>query len=107
MRFIVDAQLPPALVVCLRHQGHDAEHVFALGIGTEPDAVIANHAEASGATIISKDADFLILRLPDRFPVVWLRCGNATTRALLAWLEPSWPTVLALLGQGERVIEVR
>ena len=28
MRFLVDAQLPPALAVRLRELGHDAEHVL-------------------------------------------------------------------------------
>ena len=68
--------------------------------------MIARYAEAADAILFSKDADFLILRLPDRFGFVWLRCGNATTRALLTWLEPRWPEINTLLDAGERLVEV-
>lgn len=107
MKFLVDAQLPPALAIWLQRQGLDAAHVFQLHLGAEPDPVIASHAEAIGAVLISKDADFVTLRLPDRFGFVWLRCGNATTRALFAWLKPRWPEIRALLEAGEQLIEVR
>lgn len=54
-----------------------------------------------------QDEDFVTLRLPDRFGLIWLRCGNATNAALAAWLEPRWDRIEALLDQGERFIEVR
>jgi predicted nuclease of predicted toxin-antitoxin system len=38
---------------------------------------------------------------------LWLRCGNASNRALLAWLEPRWDQVARLLRNGERLVEVR
>jgi predicted nuclease of predicted toxin-antitoxin system len=69
--------------------------------------VIAGHAEAQGMTLISKDEDFIVLRLPDRFAFIWLRCGNATNRAPITWLEPRWEEIAALLARGERFIEVR
>lgn len=57
--------------------------------------------------LISKDEDFVTLRLPDRFAFLWLRCGNATNRALTSWLEARWAQIEALLGGGERLVEVR
>jgi predicted nuclease of predicted toxin-antitoxin system len=48
-----------------------------------------------------------VLRLPDRFALIWLRCGNATNRALALWLEPRWKEISTLLGRGERFIEAR
>jgi predicted nuclease of predicted toxin-antitoxin system len=107
MRFLVDAQLPPALCRWLRERGHEATHVADVGLVAADDAVIANRAEADGVVLVSKDEDFVTLRLPDRFALVWLRCGNATNRALFAWLEPRWDQVEALLRSGERVVEVR
>ncbi|UYY59947.1 DUF5615 family PIN-like protein [Sphingomonas sp. S2-65] len=106
MKFLVDAQLPPALCGWLRERGHEAEHVFEIGMVAASDADIAARAEADGAVLVSKDEDFVTLRLPDRFAFVWLRCGNATNRALLAWLEARWDQVQRLLAASERYIEV-
>ena len=107
MRFLIDAQLPPALCRWLRERGHEAAHVAELGLIAAADAEIANHAEAHDMVLVSKDEDFMVLRLPDRFALLWLRCGNATNRALAAWLEPRWAQVEALLEAGERFVEVR
>jgi predicted nuclease of predicted toxin-antitoxin system len=57
--------------------------------------------------LVTKDEDFLALRLPDRFGLLWLRCGNATNKALTAWLELRWPQIETLLMRGERFVEVR
>ena len=90
MIFLVDAQLPPALCRWLAARGCKAVHVGEIGLGAASDAAIAAHAETQGMALISKDEDFVFLRLPDRFAFVWLRCGNATNRALIAGLEPRW-----------------
>jgi predicted nuclease of predicted toxin-antitoxin system len=107
MKFLVDAQLPPALCAWLRQRGHEAAHVFDLGLAAASDEEIARHAEDEAVALISKDEDFVTLRLPDRFAFVWLRCGNATNRALAAWLQPRWPQIESWLSQGERFVEVR
>ncbi len=107
MTFLVDAQLPPALCTWLIAKGHRAIHVAEIGMIGATDREIAGYAEREGATIVSKDDDFLILRLPDRFGFIWLRVGNATNRALATWLAPRWPVVEAMLARGERLIEVR
>lgn len=107
MRFLIDAQLPPGLARWLQGLGHEAEHVFELGMHSAADAEVAAWAEQTGAILISKDEDFGRLRLPDRFAFVWLRCGNATNRALAEWLEPRWKQVESLLDKGERLIELR
>jgi predicted nuclease of predicted toxin-antitoxin system len=57
MRFVVDAQLPPALARWLRAQGHEAAHVSDLGMQAASDAAIWDHALASSAAIITKDQD--------------------------------------------------
>jgi predicted nuclease of predicted toxin-antitoxin system len=107
MRFLVDAQLPPALCDWLRERRHEAVHVFEAGMIAASDEAIAARAEADGAVLISKDEDFVTLRLPDRFAFLWLRCGSATNRALTAWLEARWERIEALLEEGERFVEVR
>lgn len=107
MTFLVDAQLPPALCRWLETRGAQAVHVSEIGLGAASDAAIAAHAAAESMALISKDEDFVVLRLPDRFALIWLRCGNATNRALTLWLEPRWTEISALLGRGERFVEVR
>ena len=107
MTFLVDAQLPPALCTWLTARGHRALHVAEIGMTGATDRDIAAYAEHEGVTIISKDEDFLILRLPGRFGFIWLRVGNASNRALQDWLVPRWPTVEIMLARGERLIEVR
>ena len=107
MKFIVDAQLPPGLCIWLSSRGYQAYHVFDLGLGAAADTVIAAEAVSLQAYIISKDEDFLALRLPDRFGFIWLRIGNATTKYLGNWLDARWPQVETLLAKGERLIELR
>ena len=106
MNFLVDAQLPPALCQWLKARGHEAEHVFELGMAGATDVEVAMRAESSGTILASKDEDFLILRLPDRFALLWLRCGNATNRALAEWLEVRWEQAEAMLTKGERLVEL-
>ncbi len=107
MRFLIDAQLPPALAGWLRDGGHDAEHVFEVGLLSATDAGIATYAETNACVLVTKDEDFATLRLPDRFCLLWLRCGNATNRILMLWLTPRWAQIERLLESGERFIEVR
>lgn len=107
-RFLVDAQLPPALVRWLSGQGYEAAHVFDLGLAGADDRLIWKRAADTGAVIITKDEDFALRRtLEDIGPaVVWLRLGNTRKGALLRWLEPLLPDILAALERGEALIEV-
>ena len=107
MKFLIDAQLPPALCGWLRERGHEAVHVSEIGMIAASDTEIAARAEADDAVLVSKDEDFVTLRLPDRFAFLWLRCGNASNRALVAWLEPRWGQIGKLVSAGERFVEVR
>lgn len=107
MKFLIDAQLPPALCRWLRDHGHEAVHVSEIDMIAASDVEIAVRAEADDAVLVSKDEDFVLLRLPDRFAFLWLRCGNATNRALVMWLEPRWGRIKVLLEYGERLVEVR
>lgn len=109
MRFVVDAQLPPALARLLAAHGHHAEHVADIGHRDADDSPIWRYAVEHQAVIVTKDEDF-----PHRFrqggiaPVIlWLRIGNTSRRALLQWFEPLLPQVETLIQQGERLIEVR
>lgn len=109
MNFLVDAQLPPALARWIVSQGHQANHVFEVGLQAADDGPIWEHARNEKAVIVSKDEDFVDRwLLSDRpVPLVWIRKGNCSNHALLAWLEPLWPDALKRLEQGEQLIELR
>lgn len=109
MRFIVDAQLPPALVRWLTETGHEAQHVEAVGLRDADDPPIWRHALEYGAVILTKDEDFAVRAQQDRSApvVVWLRIGNCSNRALREWFAPLLPAVVQEIEQGQRLIEVR
>lgn len=104
MKFVVDAQLPPGLCRWLEERGHEAVHVSDFPDAPAPDWLIADYSEWEGAILISKDQDFITLRLPDRFALLRLRCGNIGNRALREWLGAEWDDVEARLAAGARFI---
>jgi predicted nuclease of predicted toxin-antitoxin system len=44
LRFLVDAQLPPALARRIAALGHEAQHVADCGLAAAPDDAIWKHA---------------------------------------------------------------
>ena len=109
MRFIVDAQLPPALARLLTAHGHIAEHVEDIGLRDADDSPIWRYALENQATILTKDEDFphRSQQTMNRPVVVWLRIGNCSRRALLQWFEPFLPQIERLVQQGNVLIELR
>ena len=108
MRFIVDAQLPPALARWLSAMGHEADHVADVGMQAASDTVIWDFALDTGAAIITKDEDFAQRKvLSDAGPaVVWIRLPNTRRRELLGWFETVLPHIVSSLGRDEILIEV-
>jgi predicted nuclease of predicted toxin-antitoxin system len=109
VKFLVDAQLPPALALWLREAGHEAYAVRDVGLRNADDEAIWNHALSTGSVIITKDEDFPTRALQvDTSPViVWLRIGNSTNPILKQRLIPQLPQVLAWIEQGIQVVEIR
>ncbi len=108
MRFLVDAQLPPALARWLTEHGHEASHVFDLGLGRAGDQEIWNHADVIRAAIVTKDEDFVTLRhaKSEGPAVLWIRLGNSRRAALLAALGTILPAAIEALENGELLIEI-
>lgn len=108
MRFLVDAQLPPALSRYLAAEGHDAGHVADIGLGGAKDQAIWEYAARVGALIVSKDEDFAQRTFFGKSgpPVVWIRLPNSRKRELLLWFEPLLPRIIEALERGERLIEI-
>ncbi|TLG14834.1 hypothetical protein FEK35_06650 [Nocardia cyriacigeorgica] len=111
MKFVVDAQLPPALARALSADGHDAVHVCDIGLLAAPDAEVRAEALRRDAAIVTKDEDFILIgrsRPDDPKPaVIWIRIGNCSKKELLSRFLPILPTVLEMLRAGETIIEVR
>ena len=108
MRFLVDAQLPPALARWLVAQGHEAEHVADLGMQSASDAAIWTYALASAAAVVTKDEDFAQRKVLSRTGpvVVCIRLPNTRRRDLLTWFGTVVPNVVAAVDRGEALIEV-
>ena len=108
IRFLVDAQLPPALARWLAAKGYVAEHVGDLGMQAASDANIWDYALATSAVIVTKDEDFAQRKvLGHTGPVVvWIRLPNTRRRDLLAWFEAVLPDIVSALDRGETMVEV-
>lgn len=108
MRFLVDAQLPPALARRICEVGHEAEHVMDRGLQSASDGEIWEHALRTDAAIITKDEDFAQRRaMVDVGPrIIWIRLPNARRRDLLVWFERAFPDIIHALDAGETLIEV-
>lgn len=80
-----------------------------IGLRDADDGAIWRHAEASGCIIVTKDEDFAQrVHATENGPsVVWLRVGNTSNAALRAWFVPRVPQIVAMIGQGTRLVEIR
>jgi len=108
MRFLVDAQLPPALARWFAKSGHGAWHVHDIGLEGASDNAIWQEAIRRDAVIVTKDEDFVLISSVTKGPqVVWLRSGNTPRRVLLDRMERIFPEVLEALQSGERIVEIR
>jgi len=108
VKFLIDAQLPPALATWLSARGHQASHIIEIAGSGVTDAAIRDMARREESIIITKDRDFAIWAAARRDgpQVVWIRLGNATSRNLLAWLEPRWLEIETRLHERVHLIEV-
>ncbi len=108
MRFLVDAQLPPALARFLVESGFVAEHVCDLGLAQATDTQIWDYASGVGALIVTKDEDFAARRAVAREgpQILWIRVGNTTTPQLLSRMRSRLPELLKLLESGEKLVEI-
>lgn len=104
MRFLVDAQLPPALARWIASRGHEAEHVTQVLSPSQPDPDIVTYGMANGAVIVTKDSDFLTLAPPP--PLLLVTTGNIPNRALMALFEARFAAAVDMLAGGQSVVEL-
>lgn len=108
MRFPVDAQLPPALARWLAGQGGiEADHVVDIGLLEATDTKIRFRAQRDGSIIVTKDEDFLAFRARgEGVPILWVRIGNVTNKALLTRFEKDFPAIFAAFERGEGLVRL-
>jgi predicted nuclease of predicted toxin-antitoxin system len=108
VRFLIDAQLPPSLAKHLTGLGHEATHVSEVGLNSASDKIIWSHAAATGAVLVTKDEDFVMMRaLDNKSPaLIWVRIGNTTKRVLIERFAEKLPAILESLERGDTIIEI-
>lgn len=105
----LDAQLPPQLAPWLTGTfGVAAYSASDLGYWDASDDQIFLAARAAEAVVVSKDSNFLdrVTRLGPPPQLLYVTCGNTSTRFLKDVFIRVFPEAHHLLGQGEPVVEI-
>lgn len=79
-----------------------------LGLRNAKDREIFDRARLAGATVFTKDTDFVEL-LRRRGPppnVLWLHSGNSSNARVRQLLVREWPRILRSLSAGEALVEL-
>jgi predicted nuclease of predicted toxin-antitoxin system len=107
VKFLIDAQLPPALAGLLRKLGCDASHVEDVALQNASDMDIRDYALANKIIVVTKDRDFVPAETSGKLQVVWVRTGNITNRVLFQRIEAGWSDAIAHLNAGATIVEFR
>jgi predicted nuclease of predicted toxin-antitoxin system len=105
----IDAQISPSLAPWIEESfGVSARPVRDLGLLHASDQQIFSAARDEGATVLTKDRDFVHLldRLGPPPQVLWVTCGNTSNARLKEVLSQTLPPALNLLRGGERLVEI-
>ncbi|HXF38146.1 MAG TPA: DUF5615 family PIN-like protein [Blastocatellia bacterium] len=105
----VDAQLSPTLASWIHVTfGVEARALRDLGLRDSTDRDIFHAARTAGATVMTKDGDFVTLlgQLGAPPQIIWLTCGNTSNRYLRELLTRALPKALVLLAGGEDLVEI-
>ncbi|MDR4484948.1 MAG: DUF5615 family PIN-like protein [Nitrospirales bacterium] len=105
----IDAQLSPQLVPWLTATfSIPAQSVSLLGIRGASDLEIFQSARKAGATIMSKDLDFVDSVTVHGAPpqIIWVKCGNTSNANFCTLPQQTLPNLLTLLKSGEPLVEL-
>jgi predicted nuclease of predicted toxin-antitoxin system len=106
MKFLVDAQLPFTLKAWLISQGFDTIHTADLPKqNLSTDTEIVDIAVREDRILISKDSDFLKLKILSHKPrrLLLITTGNIANRSLRALIEKNFVSIYALFESFEVV----
>jgi predicted nuclease of predicted toxin-antitoxin system len=82
MKLLLDQNISYKLLSSISGIFPDSTHVRLEHLEQKTDSEIWEFAKKGGYTIVTHDADFYELALLHGFPpkVIWLRCGNTSTK---------------------------
>lgn len=106
MKFLIDAQLPYRLKYWLIANNFDAIHTTDLPEqNLTADLFIANFADNENRTVITKDSDFLKLRILQNKPkrLLMITTGNIVNKDLLVLFEQNFETAMKLFNSYDVV----
>ncbi|MEO0557862.1 MAG: DUF5615 family PIN-like protein [Bacteroidota bacterium] len=109
MTLWIDAMLSPALAPWITEvfDGVEAFSLKWLGLHEMKDPPLFNEARKAGAVLLSKDVDHADeATRRGSPPVIWVRAGNTSTRAMKEILSAQLPAALDALRAGESVAEL-
>jgi predicted nuclease of predicted toxin-antitoxin system len=87
MRFLIDANLPRAVIGVVQSLGHEVEFARDIGLASATDEQIAKHALQYAAALLTRDLDFADIRRypPDRYSgIVVLRLPDTAVAEEIA-----------------------
>jgi predicted nuclease of predicted toxin-antitoxin system len=96
MKFLIDAQLPYRLKIWLTAEGFDAVHTDDLpNQHLTTDSEIVRIADKESRIIISKDSDFLKLRILQNKPkrLLMVTTGNIVNKDLFVLFEQNFEAI--------------
>jgi predicted nuclease of predicted toxin-antitoxin system len=103
VKLLFDQNLSYRLILALRQEYPDSQHVRDVGLRDAADAVIWQYAAQHGFAIVTKDADFhqrsFLYGHPPK--VVWVRVGNGSTATIEALLRRRVVEVAAFASDPE------
>lgn len=105
----LDNHLSPALARWVTSTfEHQCLVVRDLELAQASDGTIFRRAREAGAVFVTKDRDFaeLVDRLGAPPHIILLTCGNTSTAYLSTILNTRLPAALALIEQGEPLVEI-
>lgn len=99
-RFLIDESLPSLLTSELVKEGHEAAHVYDVGLQGAPDEEVHRRAGSMGAVLLTRDLGFAdVRRFPGRTGIAVVRIrGRVRMRELTR-------QTVALLGELAHAIE--
>lgn len=107
MKFLLDENIPPSLVLLLKKEGHEARHVVEIGYNNTPDFKISSFAAGTNEVILTHDTDFgtiLALSGDNRPSVILFRLQVARTADFMNILNKYLPQIESALETGALVI---
>ena len=109
MNIWLDAQLSPALAPWIAERfGAPTTPLRDLGLRDSTDREVFSAARHAGATVMTKDDDFVLLLQELGVPpqIIWLTCGNTSNGELKRLLAEAGRRTLELLASGEPMVEI-